>query len=295
MALIRRASDIGERLIDVVACRVAAAVATAIDEKLAEMNESYSDASARIAQAIKKLTEDPSWAKSPWSAMDKPIHEKDSQILDRLHARNAGKCLMNVVQSPTFIDTDSLVSELTKDAGIVIREFIGKLPSGTDFKPIADSDSQLQEIRGTVAFDHAYSSSDSTDLVASGITAYLGGQGDSVTMTETHTWSAPNELPALTVESAIEAVRPPLLECGGRQRLYLICRDKLEQQKLLSQFPDAVKNSLTTIFARSSMPMLVHEAQGIELKNILSWLDSLTGDDGRISSRLATRCDVDWK
>ena len=133
-----------------------------------------------------------------------------------------------------------------------------------------------------------------SDPLAIGKTTRWSNHTEPAVMTRTHSWSAQEHVPALTVESAVAAIRPPLLECGGKQRLYLICRDKLEQEKYESQLPSSDELSVTTILARSSIPMLVHEAQGIQLKNVLSWLDSLTGGDGQISRRLATRCDIDW-
>jgi hypothetical protein len=95
------------------------------------------------------------------------------------------------------------------------------------------------------------------------------------------------------VETALQVVRPTLLECGGQQRLILVCRDQREKDELLSRLPESDRGRVTAVVTRSPAAMLIHEARGIEPKELLSWLDSLTGDDGQISARLATRCDID--
>jgi len=142
----------------------------------------------------------------------------------------------------------------------------------------------------------ALADSESVSPTTSTVTSPLAsGPSDSTSVAETHSWTSGGQRTiAMTLESAIDAVRPSLLECGGQQRLFLVCRDRQEKEQLLSRLPDDRRDQITSVLTRSTVPMLIQEAQAIDPKDVIAWLDSLTGDDGRISARLSTRCDVDW-
>ncbi len=94
------------------------------------------------------------------------------------------------------------------------------------------------------------------------------------------------------MEMALEALRPTLLKYGGKQRTYLLCRDKFEKQLIQNQIQELKELGLTSILSRTAVPTLFQEGQQIDLKQVISWLDSLTGDDGKISERLLTRSDI---
>ncbi|QDV41279.1 Tubulin-like protein [Stieleria neptunia] len=288
MASLRSACGIGEQLVAIIACRAAASVATALAEKLADLTETYIDASTRLAQAIANLADDDVRAVDQWSTLPPTVRDQLPGIVDQLHTDNVASQLFRIIQTPVHVTTDSVVNEISVLAAGLIRERIA--PSG-DSQP---SDSKSRDSRGSDCLDTKTSSIATTDDLVVGKTTCFNPQSDPVAMTQTHSWSSPSKPPSLTAESAFEAVRPPLLECGGKQRIYLICRDASEQTTLQSQIPGSKDVSLTSFQARASMPMLVHEARDIKLDNVLSWLDALTGDDGRISDRLATRCDLDW-
>ena len=281
------ACDVGEQLIQIIAGRAAASAADALEEQLSELSELYSDASARIAQGIQNLNEENGLRKDPWMTLETPVKKQLPEILCRLHDQCVGSMLAKAIQSPSSIVAESFVSALSTAAADVIRQLIDESNPSQD-----DAQAEKNDCTVTLAgFETANKTTDALPVESSRPTNHAF---DSVSMTQTQSWSQPDPNPTLTADAAIEAVRPPLLECGGKQRLYLVCRDLFEQKKFEAQLPKSSELSVTTILARSSMPMLVHEAQGIELKNVLAWLDALTGDDGTISSRLATRCDVEW-
>ena len=107
-------------------------------------------------------------------------------------------------------------------------------------------------------------------------------------MTETPGWTSPSQVAATSLDAALRAARPVLLECGGKQRRYLVCRDEAEEAEIKSQLHDLDEVEFTTIREDDVVPMLIHEAQDIELDSVVKWLDSLTGDDGKIGDRLAS-------
>lgn len=288
LVTLSNACMLGEQLIGIIATRAAASVATALDDKLSDMVEVYADASARIAQAIKKLNDDDCRATEHWSSLDESIRGQLPTLLDQMHDECVASHLFKIVRANTPNAADALTSELTNTASGLIRTLIESSNSsiGLNLRPGNTSSVVGAETRSSI--------SKSNDAVSIDKTTLLNQIPDSLGMTQTHCWSESSVSHSLNAQAALEAVRPPLLECGGKQRLYLVCRNKLEQQTLQAQLQNTEDLEITTILARSSMPMFVHEAQDIQLKNILAWLDALTGDDGRICDRLATRCDVQW-
>ncbi len=98
----------------------------------------------------------------------------------------------------------------------------------------------------------------------------------------------------LTVEEAMVAVKPTLLAFGGRQRLILVVGNEQERSQLEPSVRDAHEGHLTVVLIPGATPKLIHEAQQIELKNILSRLTVLNGGNTQVTSRLSSRTDVAW-
>lgn len=263
---LQSACDLGEQVFADVVARIAAAVAMTLEQKLAEMSEAYTDASAWIAQGIQHLSEDGNTI-DPWLTVSDQLRQEASKLLDRLHEQYAVGLLFRVIERSDSVAVPAMVSEMTSTATKII---------GQMFDALADSESV----------------SPTTSTVTSPLAS---GPSDSTSVAETHSWTSGGQRTiAMTLESAIDAVRPSLLECGGQQRLFLVCRDRQEKEQLLSRLPDDRRDQITSVLTRSTVPMLIQEAQAIDPKDVIAWLDSLTGDDGRISARLSTRCDVDW-
>ena len=97
-----------------------------------------------------------------------------------------------------------------------------------------------------------------------------------------------------TVEDAIRAVRPPLLLCGGSQRLILIVGSEEEKSHYEASVRQAHDGELTVAVIPDSIPTLIHEAQQIKIDDILERLSSLTTGQDEICRRLHSRCDIDW-
>ena len=105
--------------------------------------------------------------------------------------------------------------------------------------------------------------------------------------------AARNDQP-LKVDEAVVAVRPPLLDLGGQQRMVLVVGTEREREKLELQVRDLHGGSVTVAVIPGSSPKLIHEAQLIEVQSVLSRLHRLNGDTVQITRRLSSRTDVDW-
>jgi serine/threonine protein kinase len=277
-AMIRHGCELGEGLINVIASRVGAAIATTLESKLSTIADRYSEASAKIAHGIQQLSEDIGWSKDPWVAMDESLQSQLPKILTELHQESEAKWLQRVASAPATIGIDHLINDVTTKASRLIRKRTGNAHSSD----IRASDNLPIKNSSTVRIATTGKPSSS----ARSFTA------DMVEMTQTMDLDSHDSIPILTVDAAVAAVRPVLLECGGRQRLLMICRDEMERDALIAQLPSEQDLPLTPVMARTAVPMFVHEAQDIKISQIVSWLDSLTGDDGKISARLTSRQDI---
>ena len=280
---LERATEIGVTLERIVAHQIAAAVLKPLAKNLLDMIEVYADASTRIALAVQRLDQGSAWNQDPWQMMDEGTRDRLPRVLDQLHRRTVVECLFAVIENPDAVETETLISELSTNAAVAIRD------------TLEENDDALNAAKATLAQLKLSATADTvrSPLADSATVNYATPAYDTSQASQTCSWENPSP-PPITVEAALQAVRPPLLNCGGKQRVYLICRDQAELAQMESQLPKDCEFTITKVVDRSAAPMLVHEAQQIELKNVLQWLESLTGDDGRISARLASRTDVDW-
>jgi hypothetical protein len=98
----------------------------------------------------------------------------------------------------------------------------------------------------------------------------------------------------VSIEEAIDLARPELLSLGGMQRLILVVSNEIERGRMESELRAIYDGPVTVAVIPGANPKLIHEAQQIELKNVLSRLSVLTGGNEQVTARLASRSDVDW-
>ena len=318
LSRLRRSAEIGEQLLGVFAVRVASTVVTRIDEQIESLRDRYSDASAKIAQAIKYNSDHSSKAVNPLDAFQEYEQQVTRPAVKELHELAAPTHHPHLIGNPQSIDPIAFVRGLTSLAERPVAKYF--TAPGQPGKSSCDSgNSSDGETNATTALHSAAVDSNGMPLDDDWETGSSSGETTSseshsskrplsrtaalnkeleyarTAVTETQDLGGNSMSTCLPLETAISAAQPTLLECGGQQRRYLICRDGFEEEELKSQLHDAQDVAFTTIRERDALPMLIHEAQGIELRGIIGWLESLTGDDGKISDRLASRCDIEWK
>lgn len=96
------------------------------------------------------------------------------------------------------------------------------------------------------------------------------------------------------VETAIKAVHPPLLSCGGSQRMLLLVGDAKERERWEPIVRQVHGGSLTTIEIPGVAPKLVCEAQKIKLNDVRARVIATIGGRDDVLGRLHTRCDIAW-
>ncbi len=287
---LQRACDLGERLLDVVAARVGAAIAMKLEQDLAALAETYTDASTRLAQAIRQLSDG---GDDPGAAVSESLRAEAAKVLEPLHQRRIAGDLMRAIQQPGSIGVSELVNDLNTATAVMVREWLDDRAEANAVDPAERDGSHSLDSRGAITVEHGVCCDTGCSTLV--IAPDQVESTESSSATQTQRWQNDQRQPAsMSVESALDVVRPALLECGGKQRLILVCRDRREKDELLLRLPEPHRDQVTSVLTRSPVAMLIHEAGGIDPEALLAWLDSLTGDDGQISARLATRCDLDW-
>ncbi|OYP32947.1 protein kinase domain-containing protein [Rhodopirellula sp. MGV] len=256
-----------------------------IEQALRTLIEVFSDASARVAQAIKLVDNELGSDRNPWQDLSATVVAKRDRLLSQLHERCATSHLFRLIDAPHSVQIESWLLELGEESGDVSRLYLGDSIAETSGDRLSATPNRENQTTRSMVSAVEDSVADSGSV---GETNRLSGLSD------TQAWNAGQVPTVLTIEEAVEAVRPALLECGGKQRLYLICRSQAELDRYRAQLPDGIRSAICGIVSAVDAPVLIHEGQQIDLRCVLGWLDSLTGDDGKISQRLATRCDIDW-
>lgn len=105
--------------------------------------------------------------------------------------------------------------------------------------------------------------------------------------------AAGDELTAC-IRQALLAVQPPLLQCGGSQRLMLLVGSQQQRQRLEGVVRQEHRGPLTTITLAGIEPMLVCEAQEVSISDVIARIASIHGSRKEILGKLQSRCDIDW-
>lgn len=103
----------------------------------------------------------------------------------------------------------------------------------------------------------------------------------------------PSDYRALAA-TALAAVRPKLLECGGSQRLLLLVGSEDDRRLWATALADCHDGALTTVVVPGVPATLVCEAQGTKLADLKARVVAAVGGRDDVLARLHSRCDVSW-
>lgn len=217
---------------------------------------------------------------NPWDMMPESLRLQFDATVGRLHQSMANQILVRtLVDHAINIDAGAMVNQLHDASTRLVEQVTREHANAAGTSPSVD---------------------DSSDIGRSETLAIpTQATGDCVTKT-----SVPDRVrvvralgqgtESLTVDQAVVAVKPSLLEFGGQQRLILVVGNERERQQFESQVRDAHAGSVSVFVVPGSAPKLIHEARRIELSNIMSRLTLLNGDNSQVTGRLSSRSDVDW-
>ncbi len=217
---------------------------------------------------------------NPWEAMPDTIRSKFDHTVNQLHKSTVNDFVVRTLVDQTVnIDAGAMINHL-HDAAIPLVEMVVREHG----QSLADENTRVEHS------DHG----GSVTLANSQITGF-----DNLTKTAVpHQVQAVQALrnggPALTVDQAVVAVKPALLEFGGQQRLILIVGTEQEREQFEPAVREVHDGSVTVVLIPGATPKLIHEARRIGLANVLSRMKMLNGDNARVTGRLSSRVDITW-
>jgi hypothetical protein len=213
----------------------------------------------------------------PWSSMPPEIASHLPELKHRLHDLSVNAYLVRPLNDHgSNVDAQFLMSEISRHAADLVI-------------PIVKQHNELLVVKsgGTPkkTLEVSISSKTPNDLaIRRAVDATQSMPGAN---------AAPEES-SLTVEEAVELARPAMLSLGGLQRLILVVSNEIERGRMEAELRAVFDGPLTVAVIPGSDPKLIHEAQQIELKNVLSRLSALNGGLEQITAKLSSRTDVQW-
>ncbi len=214
---------------------------------------------------------------NPWDMMPDSLRMQFDATVDRLHQSMANQILVRtLVDHAVNIDAGAMVNQL-HDASTQLVEKVTRENAPAKMANQSTADSSVVGRSETLAIPTQVMGE---CVTKTSVPARVRGLGQG---TE-----------SLTVDQAVVAVKPSLLEFGGQQRLILVVGNERERQQFEPQVRDAHDGSVSVFVVPGSAPKLIHEARRIELSNVMSRLTLLNGDNSQVTGRLSSRSDIDW-
>lgn len=262
--------EIVQRLIESMVYRLASEQASQFSKSIVQLIEKLRDLATTFAVAISSLSEGREAAHNPWDAMPESIASQYHNIVLELHKELVSSVLVRSLGEGRMLpDPNALKQRLTEAASPLIGR---TLASGGSSAAASCSFGSMEP------FDQATSSTTGIS-VGNNVNANLSGEQGPVT----------------SMATAMQIVRPGLLDYGGVQRLILSVGTDSEQVRLEAEIRQYHTGELTVMVIPGTTAKLIHEAQQIDLSEIIARLSTLNAGNAQLSSRLMTRSDIDWR
>src|SRR6056297_1368368 len=257
-------------------------------KRLEDLIERLENQAAMIAHAIQLTTTESCADQNAWTEMPPEIQVRFEPLMINLHTAVAKDALLFPFQQekPPWSGQD-YVDHLNGHAMPLVEDAVDAADQGNRQSQDSMNASHSAPTRGLDT--ESLSCTRTRQGAEMRVTQTLSMTGDSIGHGTAQRWNEQN-----TIESALRAVRPSLLDCGGRQRLLLLVGNEAERRQLEQKTRDAHGGALTVVLIPGITPMLIHEAQQIRLDDVIGRLNMVAGGDRSVSSRLHCRADIDW-
>lgn len=250
----------------------------------------------RIARAIREATDEKGVEENPWDEMSESLRGLFEPTLVRLHGDLAATWLVGALEDDRLescTDPGPMWRAMTDQALPLVREAIAEA-EGESVRP-GTTESRLPATGAHAIRDlNRDAATEQTSNESATLTFRQPVRSDTITYDGPST-IAPIELEdERSLEDAVATVRPPLLECGGQQRLILLVGCQAERDELEPRLRAIHGGSLTVATVPGTSPLLIQEAQQIRLDEILRRLEEVSGRDPKVCQKLQSRTDIDW-
>lgn len=243
----------------------------------------------RTARGIQQLSEGKRAEENPWDDMATELRCEFEPILLRLHGQASTNWLSGPLGGPSC-PTDP--AEMLETLGrVALEQVIEAVDRSAGGGALADRDAG--DTTTAVPAVPGIAIRPTMTRRTQVLRQETGGHRDTLALNQGPPSGRHQARGEKSLEDALAQVRPPLLDCGGRQRLLLIVGSDSERDELEPRLRAIHPGSLQVTVVHGATPLLVHEAQGIAVDDVLARLDALTGGP-QVSQRLHSRTDVDW-
>ncbi|TWU48713.1 Tubulin-like protein [Rubripirellula tenax] len=217
---------------------------------------------------------------NPWESMPELLRAKFGSIVSQLHRSAVGECLVRPLNDlGANVDCRSIIAQLTQQAVPIVIDAVER-----------HSDEVARTNAKGIEVAEAVAESSTTNISQTNAQASLNRTANTHEFTMAR--EARKSAGPMSVDDGIALVKPALLSIGGLQRLILVVGSEGERSQLETEVRAIHPGALTVAVVPNAEPKLIHEAQKIELKNILSRLTVLNGSNEQVTTRLASRVDV---
>ncbi|TWT84497.1 Tubulin-like protein [Planctomycetes bacterium CA13] len=279
---------IASRLVTHTIYRLAAEQVERFARNVNGMVSRLGDLATSFAVAISVLAEQRDATDNPWDEMPAQVAAKFEHTVSELHKACVSSIIVRSLGKNAMpIDPTALEQRLADTASPLVGSALAVCCAGS--------------ISQSHSFDQATQSLG--DVTAVLPTQHGGGDEGTSTMaisSESKSFDVDaggkrDDQPITSMATALQMARPSLLDYGGVQRLILSVGTHSEQVRLEAELRQFHNGALTVTVIPGTTAKLVHEAQQIQLCDVIARLATLNAGNAQVSTRLLTRSDIDWR
>ncbi len=247
-----------------------------ISASLSSLQQRLEEFATVLAIAIVQSSKSQAKDDNPWDMLPEAVRSQFHSVELALHETTANRFLLRTLSNQASnIDANVMVRELNEAIVPIISSLF-------------DENHEAFVKHGTLCVPATTEPISNASMSTNDLS---GLPGDTVTQ---RFQPSRNPDEPLSVEEALAVVKPKLLAFGGLQRLILVVGNEQDRSRLEPQVRAVHKGSLTVAIIPGSTAKLIHEAQQVELTQILSRLTILNGSNSQVTGRLASRTDIAW-
>ncbi|MEM9827219.1 MAG: tubulin-like doman-containing protein [Planctomycetota bacterium] len=233
----------------------------------------------------------------PWDAMPTEIGSCKDEIVRSVHQLAVNENLVRPLNDlNSNLDAPTLIERLS---GVALPLVVAKLQEHAEafekFSMDPPSGSSTLDQQSTLSGGQTRGCFSATPTGLLGTHRAPGGRASMDCTQAIPSGIAESDGPAeLGVDEALAIVRPALSDFGGFRRLVLLVGAVSQRTRLEPRIRELYEGSVSIAVVDGCPPTLIYEAQQIELKSIVARYEVLGGNP-QITSRLASRIDIDWQ
>jgi hypothetical protein len=250
-----------------------------LSASLNSLQQQLEEFATTLAIAIVQSSKSRSKNENPWDTFPEAIRSQFDSVELALHETTVNRYLVrSLTKWGSNIDANVMVSELNETVLPIVSSLFDE-----------NQEAFLkQSMHSAAAPTESDSKLSMTSFDSSGFAV------ETITQKFQPLRTRRNTDEPLSIEEAVLAVKPTLLVFGGLQRLILVVGNEQDRIRLEPQVRAVHQGSLTVAIVPGSTAKLIHEAQQVELTQILSRLTILNGSNPQVTGRLASRTDIAW-